>query len=89
MANKLYLITPDYYDIWDTYDSAVVCARSKKHARSIHPSGTGKQVRTRDERDYMGPWDDWCPREYVTVKYLGVAATSVKPGVICASYKHG
>jgi hypothetical protein len=86
MANKLYLITPDYYDSWDTYDSAVVCARSKKHARSIHPDGSGKQVPTRDEYDYTGPWGDWCPLECVTVKYIGVAATFMETGVVCASY---
>jgi len=35
---KLYLLSQDVNDEWDTYDSCVVCAEDEDDARRVHPS---------------------------------------------------
>jgi len=78
---KLYLISQDENDNYDTYDSAVVAARTQKGARSIHP-GYDKWP---EKNNYV-----WCSSpEMVKVEYLGEAKKGTKEGRICSSFNAG
>ena len=83
---KLYLISQDVNDGYDTFDSAIVAAISAHQATFIHPG------------DYRKLWPDWGNDNYptwakkpeqVTVKYIGKAKVNTKSGVICASFNAG
>jgi hypothetical protein len=78
---NLYLLTQDKLDGYDTYDSAVVCAKSETAARTIHPSGY--------EGDNVWKWDSWPTPEDVVVKLIGTAVRGSEAGVICASFNAG
>lgn len=89
---KLFLISQDLNDGYDTYDSAVVAARTEEEARDTHPSGGLLE----DKPSYRGTvylyHGDWLYREdrnKITVKYIGQAARGTKAGVICASFNAG
>lgn len=80
---KLFLLSQDENDTWDTYDSAVVAAPDEETARWMDPA-TGEP-----KSDWGRPYDTWCSKpEYVTVRYLG-EAVDVEPGVVCASFNAG
>lgn len=80
---KLFLISQDQNDDYDTYDSAVVAASDEETARSMDPAN-GKPIKKKN-------WGlSWCDGpEYVTVRYLGEAVDDVEQGIICASYNSG
>ena len=75
---KLYLISQNENDDYDTYDSAVVVAYNVADARRIHPSG--EENRTSE---------DWTSFENVHVEYLGEAVPELERGVVCASFNAG
>ena len=73
---KLFFISQNENDGFETYSDAVVAAPDEETARNITPSNVG--------------WmDEWCDPKYVTVRYIGEAAEGVDQGVICASYHAG
>lgn len=79
---KLYLISQDQNNYYDTYDSAVVAAPDEDTARRMDPDGK------------IALWEKhcsaWCSSsEYVQVRYLGEAAEGTEQGVICASFNAG
>jgi len=83
-AMKLYLISQSVANGCDTYDSAVVAARTAKKARKTHP------------RQFVeDPWDDtlsgvWATKpEQVTADLIGYAKIGTKAGVICHSFNAG
>ena len=79
---KLYLISQNQNQKWDTYDLAVVCAPDEDTARIIHPNGTLM----------LKEWEShsWCESpEYVSVKYIGEAADNLEIGVVCSSCDTG
>lgn len=81
---KLFLISQNQNNTYDTYDSAVVAADDEETARYMNPEN-GKQI---DE--WICGYMEWCDRpEHVTVRYLGEAADDVEQGVICASFNAG
>ena len=80
----LYVISQNVNDVYDTYDSAVVCAENEDEARKIHP----------DEcyNDWDGkcePFFDWCAAEDVRVEIIGTAANNLPKGIVVASYNAG
>ena len=80
---KLYLISQDVNDYYDTYDSAVVAAESDEDARSIHPDG--ESIDWQNAKSSL--YSTWAPlASDVKVKCIGVAAPGIERGVICASY---
>ena len=100
---KLYLISQDENDGWDTYDSAVVVAENEVDARSIHPSEYVTHIKN---GEWMGTYSmnyhrnpggeytisagDWLPISRVgsvNVKYLG--ETNLNRGVVLASFNAG
>lgn len=81
---KLFLISQDQNDDYDTYDSAVVAAADEETARQMNPAN-GKPM---DEWDKK--YNSWCNGlEHVTVRYLGEATGDVEQGVVCASFNAG
>jgi len=79
---NIYRISQDENSGWDTFDSAVVYAKSEEEAKRIHPNG------------YFGVEEDlggtWAPPKYVKVELLGKAESSiVEAGIIVASFNAG
>lgn len=81
---KLWLISQDANNGYDTFDSAVVVAETEEAARKIHPSDTWEEK----EREY-GCSRTWTTELHrVKVQYLG-NATDGLPLVVCASFNAG
>lgn len=76
---RLYLIYQDANVGYDTYDSAVVCAKSATDARNTSP------YRYKD----IDPTYVWTTPDNVKVRYLGEAKRGMKAGIICASFNAG
>lgn len=78
---NLYRISQTVNRDYDTYDSAIVCARDETAAKAIHPR---LAIRNR--------WDcsSWCDSpDQVTVELIGSAAPGIPAGVILASFNAG
>lgn len=82
----LYLIKQDVNNNYDTYDSAVVIARSEEEAKTIHPDGSRWDV-TR----WAGWRSDssWCNPEDVTVQLIGTSSSGEVGDVVVASFNAG
>ncbi len=77
---KLYKISQNIVVGHDTYDEAVVVAKSAADARKIHPSS--------------GPWDGeenvtWAAARDVQAEYVGTAKRGLQRGVVCSSFCAG
>ena len=79
---KLFLIWQESDNGYDTYDSAVVCAKDEAEAKTIHPAN-GENIETTS----YGAWVKDTASVYA--KYIGTAARGTKQGVICASFNAG
>ena len=94
---KLYLITQNIVNGWDTYDSAVVSAESPEDARKIHPSEYvthmtngkwfGTFTRGGEYENESSCWVKYSEIEQVQTEYLG--ETDRERGVILASFNAG
>lgn len=98
---KLYKISQDINDDYDTYSDAVVCAEDEGEAARIHPSSytdvdeagyfgfnAGTSDRKKFERNNdNGSWVNHISE--VKVEYIGVARPGLEKGVICASFHAG
>lgn len=81
---------------WDTYESAVVAARTEVDARHIHPDAdrtaaliwNGSQWVESGTARAMGN-DEWVPPTAVTAVLIGTAAERIEPGVVLASFRAG
>ena len=96
--NNLYLIIQDKNSDYDTFDSAVVCAKNKEEAKTIHPNTSYKwhdnswyfQYADKTESRESSSTYDWCKPKYVNVIKIGVANKNIKSGeVICSSFNAG
>jgi hypothetical protein len=79
---KLYRISQNVNNGYDTYDSAVVAAETEEEAKMIHPSGNewdGKEL----------GYDSWCSAEKVKVEYIGEAKEGTLKGIIVSSFNAG
>lgn len=81
---KLWKISQNVNNGYDTYDSAVVAAETMEAARETHPS---VYFDLKDTDPFK--WSNWCEFEMVSVRYLGEAKEGTKAGVICASFNAG
>lgn len=101
---KLYKISQNINNGYDTYDSAVVCAENEDEARLIHPSEyvthykDGKWYGTHSVSPYdeyeteNGPYSTWVQFDSIDkikVEYIGEAEDGIKKGVIVASFNAG
>ena len=98
---NIYLISQDINNGYDTYDSAVVAARTPKDAREIHPSSfvthvtNGKWMGTYSGGNNIGAeyenesscWVNHNDIENIEVEHLG--KTAKERGVILASFNAG
>jgi len=83
---KLFLISQNQNNEFNTYDSAVVAAPDEETAKWMNPIN-GKPI---DDWGLGKKYYHWCNGpEYVTVRYLGEAVGDVEQGVVCASYIGG
>ncbi len=81
---KLFKISQDVNNDYDTFDSAIVAAETEEDARNIRPRG--------DERYPMEDWEvdyDWARPEDVKVEYIGEAKEGTEKGVILSSFNAG
>jgi hypothetical protein len=93
---KLWLISQNVNNDYDTYSDAVVAAETRSEARNIHPrypeyrwdsSGCWYGIRADESR--WSPCDTWARPDQVTAELLGTAKPGTKAGVICKSYHAG
>jgi len=83
---NLYVIRQSVNNDWDTYDSAVVIAKSEEEARTIHPDGN---------RWIDGKWEGWssastwCNPEEVEVELIGTSSSVASGSVLVASFNAG
>lgn len=90
---KLWLISQDQCDGYDTYDSAVVAAETEAEARRVVPGGYYEY----DDKGILvnglgreARYPSWATdAEAVKVKYIGEAKDGTEPGEICASFNSG
>ena len=96
---KIYLLSQDIVNGYDTYDSAVVIAENEDEARKIHPNSLVTHI---TNGQWMGTYSggeeyekesfDWvrCSDiDKISVKYIGEADTIQQKGVVLASYNAG
>jgi len=77
---KIFLISQDENNDYDTFDSAVVVAEDENEARNIRPGGG----------DWGESFSTWCSSpELVKVEYIGEASEKYNEGVVCASFNAG
>lgn len=82
---KLFLISQDENNDYDTYDSAVVCAPDESAARLMYPGGNNGAP-----ADFGRRFSSWCSAaEKVKVQLIGDAAQDLPLGVVCASFNAG
>jgi len=93
---KLYLISQNKNNNYDTYSEAVVCVNNEEEARRINPDPS-REIGEDDkwyfcyaggkrklDEDYS-----WADIKDVKVEYLGEADDKLVKGVICASFRAG
>jgi len=87
---KLWKISQNTNNDYDTFDSAVVAAKTESDARATHPLGDGSAVPTgegvTDTESCLAPWTG---QGNVVVEYVGTAKPGTEAGVIVASFNAG
>lgn len=79
---KLYLLSQDDNNNYDTYDSIVVCAENEDDAKTITPHGTPFK-----ENEAYTSWARSAPS--ISCKEIGTANEGEERGVILASFNAG
>jgi hypothetical protein len=83
---KLFLISQDENQNYETYDSAVVAAPDEESARQMDPGGKNGAFTNFPFEVYP----NWCSSpNWVTVKLIGDAVPGLPLGVVCASFNAG
>lgn len=84
MTMKLYLLSQDAYNGYDTYDSCVVCAENESDAKTIRPDGFEFKE---SNNNCFSCWVDKLSQ--IQCEEIGVANKNQKRGVVCASFNAG
>lgn len=79
---KLYLLSQNDNNDWDTFDSCLVCAESPEDALTIDPSG-----RPFKEDENYSSWAK--KKSSITCREIGIANEDQKRGVIISSFNAG
>lgn len=86
---NIYRIYQDENNGYDTYDSAVVYARTAEDASKIHPSGEfGTYPPTRKWWENPNCYGTWTHPDNVRVEYIG-KSNVYSESIICASFNAG
>lgn len=87
---KIFKISQNENNGYDTYDSAVVIAESEDEARLMHPNDDPQDNRVTRNSWIKDSFKVWCTKpEQVNVEYLGEAEYSQSIGFICKSFNAG
>ena len=92
---KLYKIWQEVNNSYDTYDSAIVCAKDEEEAKTISPDEWSEP--------YLSFYDEeqkaiknkklfcssWAGINDIKVEYIGEATKGIEKGVILASFNTG
>lgn len=81
---NVYLLSQAVNDGYDTYDSAVVIAKSEDDARLMYPGYTRAIDWTKDDMDLRS----WAKPDQLTVELIGTTYIE-EPRVVCASFNAG
>lgn len=84
---NLFLISQTSNRDYDTYDSAVVCAKNEDHARKMSPGGENGEEAEFGQRHCHSSWA--YRLEDVSVKLIGKAVKGMPVGVVCSSFNAG
>lgn len=85
---KLFKLSQDTNNDYDTYDSAVVVAADADSAREIHPAKYKNEYWWDPEDPYIS--HDWAPQADIKAEYIGEAADNLEAGtIVCASFNAG
>ena len=95
---KLWRISQNVNNGWDTYDSAVVAAESEEEARHTYPSNSDDNDKTWNGSKWLWHFDDgqvlnyssgdWTSPDNVSVEFLSDGYAGEK-GTIVASFNAG
>lgn len=101
---KLYLLTQNLNNNYDTYDSCVVAAENEADARTIHPSefvthykdnkwfgtySTKNGDEYETENGHYSSWVEFTDIDKIQVTYIGESDKLIKRGVIISSFNAG
>jgi hypothetical protein len=97
---KLFKVSQDIHNQYDTFDSMIVCAKSEDDARNISPDEwwdykNGVKTKFHDGWDRESPdentmsWIAYNKRDKVTVEYIGEVKSGIPKGVVLASFNAG
>lgn len=81
---KIYLLSQDDNNDYDTYDSIIVCAENEQDARTIAPNGE-----VFIEKEGVG-YTSWARKaENIKCEEIGTANENQKRGVVLSSFNAG
>lgn len=92
---KIYKLSQDENNDYDTYDSAIVVAENEEEAKRTHPNheyykydedGDEYWIHNGGKKEECG---SWCSLEHVKVEYVGEAKEGLKKGVLLSSFNAG
>ena len=95
---KIYLVSQDENDSYDTFDSFICYANNEDEARTMSPREEhfckwDDKLKKHTRCDWFDPEcynDEWASSlDNVKVEYLGEASSKLEPAVILASYNAG
>ena len=87
---KLYLLTNPEPQDYDQFLAVVVCAKSPKDAREIHPCEfTTTEDWEENENSWDNDWPKYKNRHKIKVEYIGTPKAGQKKGVILSSFNAG
>ena len=92
---KLFVISQNINNDYDTYSDAVVAAPTAEDAQMMHPSDKAVWhddkwwVVRADGSEFSALRHTWVNPKQVKVTYLGEAKTYTKKSVICSSFNAG
>lgn len=83
---KLWFLSQDINNRYDTFDNCVVAAETEEEAKKVHPSGDQSGW---ENRKWYPCWAEKEP-EAVSAVCIGEAAEGIEAGtVICSSFNGG
>lgn len=84
---KLFKISQSVNTGYDTYDSAIVCAKDEVEARKYHPD---RGRHSNEKGDFPDHYPSWAERvSQVEVIHIGTASPTCPIGIVLSSFNAG